>query len=87
MEAMWWIERVIYLGFAVVAVWVLVNLLRNQRQHSALSKRMEQYGEWIKGYSDMSLADQKVAQSYAPRVFSGGFDYHGPWEDDGNAQG
>ena len=30
----------------------------------------------------MSPEDKKVAEDYAPRVFSGGFDYHGPWEKD-----
>jgi len=78
---MWWIEKLIYLGFALFAAGMLFNLLRNHRRHAALSKRMEQYGEWIKGYKDMSPEDKKVAESYAPRVFAGGFDYRGPWED------
>ena len=44
---MWWIERIIYLGFALFAVGMLVKVLWQHRRHSALSKRMEQYGEWV----------------------------------------
>jgi len=75
-----WITKLIVLGFAAWAVWFMAGIIRQQRTHAALSKRMEQYGEWIKGYKDMSPADKKLAEGYANKLFAGGFDYRGPWE-------
>ncbi len=74
------ITKLLFLGFAAWGVWFMTNIIRQHRKHSALSKRMDQYGEWVKGYKDMGPEDKKVAEGYAQKLFAGGFDYHGPWE-------
>lgn len=74
------ITKLIFLGFAAWGVWFMVGIIRQCRVHAALMRRMDLYSEWVRGYKDMSPADKKVAEEYAPKVFAGGFDYRGPWE-------
>lgn len=75
-----WIVKFIFLGVAAWAVWFMAGIVEQQHRANALFKRMDQYGEWIKGYKGMSPDEKKVAEGYAKKLFAGGFDYHGPWE-------
>ena len=71
-------EQLLYLGFAIFAVGMLVKMLVVNHRHSALMGRMASYTRWVKARAgQMTPNEMRLVERVLTRKNP---EYRGPWE-------
>lgn len=74
-------ERLIFLGVAIVTLAFLVKFVLAIKADNARRHRMAQYEQWLRDLPDKGPEALKAAHPYIHGVLSNpDHDFHGPWE-------